>query len=330
MNIQTYQHIKELLRKYTSDRLTNKEFRELKEFVNQKNDNELKPLVEGEWNEPKEYPLLSNVEKDFLFEKIKQQTKPFFLKNWRKQGLQIAASVAILFLTSISVYLYTSKQKIVELGERNVVVKVGKGERVTITLPDGTSVRLNSESVLSYQQDFGLENRTVSLTGEGFFEVMKDEKRNFIVNTHFMNIQVLGTTFNVYTYENSDSVEMSLVKGSVCVTAVKPPYQTFHVDPNEKVIYNKKTGEMHVESTSNLIETAWISTELVFRSATLKEVFNRVGRKYGVTFEIEDETLLNDLYTGMFDEEDIKDVMSILDVNFRFSHKIKEDTIWIY
>lgn len=329
MNIHTPQQIKVLFRKYAFGKLSTEEFRELKEEVSQKNDQELMPFLQEEWEELKGYPPLSATEKEALFFEIRQQTKPRIRLNWQRKGLQIAASLAIVLLTGLSVYLYTSNRQMIELGERNVVVKVGKGERVSVTLPDGTSVRLNSESVLSYQQDFGLKDRNVFLAGEGFFDVVKSEGRKFIVNTRFLDIQVLGTSFNVYTYENADSVEMSLVRGKVQVTTVSPPYQTFNVSPNEKVVYNKATGKMRVESSSNLIETAWISNELVFRSTPLKEVFNRVGRKYGVLFKVEDDTLLNDLYTGVFDEPEIADVMLILEANFGFNYRIQEDTVWI-
>lgn len=329
MNKHTPQQIKDLFRKYAFGKLSTEEFKELKEAVNRKSDPELIPFLQEEWDEFNDGPPLSAAEKELLFAKIRQQTMPNVTLNWRRKGLQIAASVAIVLLTSLSVYLYTSNRQMIELGERNVVVKVGKGERVSVTLPDGTSVRLNSESVLSYQQDFGLKDRNVFLTGEGFFDVVKSEGQKFIVNTRFLDIQVLGTSFNVYTYESVDSVEMSLVRGKVQVTTVRPPYQTFNVSPNEKVVYNKATGEMRVEASSNLIETAWISNELVFRSTTLKEVFNRVGRKYGVIFNVEDETLLSDLYTGVFDEADIADVMRILEANFGFDYRIQEDAVWI-
>lgn len=330
MNTPTHSTIKYFFRKYASGKLTAEELSELRERVNQTSDPELMPLLKEEWEEFKEDQPLTSAEKELLFGPIRKQTRPRLTLDWRKQGMKIAASVAILFLTSLSVYLYTSNRAMTQLGERNVVVKVGKGERVSVTLPDGTSVRLNSESVLSYQQDFGLKDRNVYLTGEGFFDVTKSEGKRFIVNTRFLDIQVLGTSFNVYTYEGADLVEMALVKGNVQVTTVTPPHRSLHVKPNEKIIYNKRTGEMQVEATSNLIETAWVSNELVFRSAHLKEVFNRVGRKYGVKFEVEDENLLEDLYTGVFDEADIAHVMAILQTSFGFKYQIKEDTIRIY
>lgn len=330
MSVNASQHTNKLLRKYTSGKLIPEELRELKKTVNQESDEELKPLLEKEWEEWQDCPPLSASDRASLFLKIGQQTKRIFVLNRQEIGLRIAASILILLLTGISALLYIHNREVTQLlDERNVVVKVGKGERVSVTLPDGTSVRLNSESKLSYQQNFGLNDRRVSLTGEGFFDVVKSDGKKFVVNTQFIDVQVLGTAFNVFTYEKADSVEMTLVRGNVLVTAVNPPHQTFRVSPNEKVVYNKKTGSMRVEVSSNQIETAWVSNELVFRSIALKDVFNRLGRKYGVTFRVDDEFLLDDLYTGVFDEGDIDNVMGILKENFKFDYNIKEDTIWV-
>ncbi|MEG1005123.1 MULTISPECIES: FecR domain-containing protein [Bacteroides] len=324
-----FKDIKEILHRYASNKATVKELRELKEAVNRGDDESLKPILEEEWEQWQTCTPLSISEKDFLFQKIKKQTQPHPMLNRQRYGLRFAASIIIILLTSISVYLYTSNLKMTQLGEQSVIVKVGHGERVSMTLPDGTKVRLNSESELSYQQNFGLTDRQVTLTGEGFFDVSKSEKKKFIVHTRFLNIEVLGTAFNVYTYEKADSAEMALVRGSVLVTAVNAPHQKFYVNPNEKVVYDKKTGNIRIEASCNQVETAWMSNELVFRSALLKDVFNRVGRKYGIIFNIDDRIPMNDRYTGIFDEGNISDVMNILKKNFKFDYRMKEDTIWV-
>lgn len=325
----SYLDMQKLLRKYASCKLSPDELAELKKAVNCSTDEDLEKLMRKEWEQFADMRPIDASLKEKMFTVIEKQTKQGFWEKWQKKGLQIAASVAIITLLGVSGYLYTDNYKMTELGGRDIVVTVGKGERVSITLPDGTSVRLNSESQLSYQQHFGIKERRVCLTGEGYFDVTKQPEKPFTVNTHFLDIQVLGTAFNVYTYEDMDSVEMTLVRGSVKVSTVHPPYQTLKVSPDEKVIYNKKTGEMHLKSSANQIETAWISHELVFRSATLKEVLSRVGRKYGFLFNIDDTILLDDLYTGVFDESEITDVMEILKLHFNFEYRMQENTIWI-
>ena len=231
---------------------------------------------------------------------------------------------------SLSVYLYVDNREITQLADRIMEVKVGKGERVSITLPDGTAVKLNSESILSYKQDFGKKDRRVSLSGEGYFDVQKDVQKKFVVNTEFMDIEVTGTSFNVYAYSNKDILEMALVQGSVTVSSVRPPFERLNVVPNEKVIYDKKTGTMKKITTSNVLETAWVSKELVFRSEPMDAVLKRIGRKYGVSFEIMDSSLVKDTYTGVFDKEEIEEVIDILKVHYGFDYKIKGNEVQLF
>ena len=233
-------------------------------------------------------------------------------------------------MSSLSLYLYVDNRNITLLADRRMEVKVGKRERVSITLPDGTAVKLNSESILSYKQDFGKKDRRVYLCGEGYFEVQKDKKKKFVVNTEFMDVEVTGTSFNVYAYSNKDMVEMALVQGSVTVSSVHPPFEKINVIPNEKVIYDKKTGKMKKITSPNILETAWISKELVFRSEPLEEVLKRVGRKYGVSFDVIDSSFIKDTYTGVFDKEEIEDVMHILKIHYGFDYRINDDGIQIF
>ncbi len=80
-------------------------------------------------------------------------------------------------------------------------------------------------------------------------------------------------------------------------------------------------------TTSNVLETAWVSKELVFRSEPMDAVLKRIGRKYGVSFEIMDSSLVKDTYTGVFDKEEIEEVIDILKVHYGFDYKIKGNEV---
>jgi transmembrane sensor len=320
-----------LLRKYISKTITVDELREFRTLLKNCPAADVKSMFQSEWDSMGDVESLDASLKFSMFAEIQKRIRPHKSVRWIRWSIGVAASVLILLLSTLSYYLYsTGTRKASELSERNIEVKVAKGERVTVTLPDGSIVRLNSESVLSYHQNFGLEDRNLNLNGEGFFDVVHNADQPFVVHTHCLNVKVLGTRFNVYAYENSDSVEMDLVKGCVDVTTVNPPYQSMRVIPNQKVIYSKSTGKMKLIRTSNKFETAWLTNQLVFRSVPLKEVLNLVGRKYGVTFNIDTDKFVNDLYTGVFDEKNINEVMDILKINFKFKYRIKDDTVWIY
>lgn len=331
MSTLIYINLKNWLTKYQTEQISREEFRELRQEINNYSDEELFPVLFDSWNNWDNNENLSPEEAQNLLLCIRQEINIAPARQRRKfDWRQIAAAIALLIMGGLSAYLYIDNQEITQLADRIMEVKVGKGERVSITLPDGTAVKLNSESVLSYKQDFGKKDRRVSLSGEGYFDVEKDTQKKFVVNTEFMDIEVTGTSFNVYAYSNKDILEMALMQGSVTVSTVCPPFEKINVVPNEKVVYDKKTGTIKKITTSNVLETAWVSKELVFRSEPMDAVLKRIGRKYGVSFEIMDSSLVKDTYTGVFDKEEIEEVMGILKIHYGFDYKMKGNEIQLF
>lgn len=331
MSTLIYINLKNWLTKYQTEQISREEFRELRQEINNYSDEELFPVLFDSWNNWDNNENLSPEDAQNLLLCIRQEINIAPARQRRKfDWRQIAAAIVLLIMGSLSAYLYIDNLEITQLADRIMEVKVGKGERVSITLPDGTAVKLNSESVLSYKQDFGKKDRRVSLSGEGYFDVEKDTQKKFVVNTEFMDIEVTGTSFNVYAYSNKDILEMALMQGSVTVSTVRPPFEKINVVPNEKVVYDKKTGTIKKITTSNVLETAWVSKELVFRSEPMDAVLKRIGRKYGVSFEIMDSSLVKDTYTGVFDKEEIEEVMGILKIHYGFDYKMKGNEIQLF
>ena len=157
----------------------------------------------------------------------------------------------------------------------------------------------------------------------------RDEAKQFVVQTGFIDITVLGTSFNVYAYEDKDFLEMALVKGSVRVNTVRPPYKSLHARPNEKITYNKHTGQLMLETTSNQAETAWMQEELTFRHTPLRKVFRSLERKFGITIQTSDTLFANDAYTGTFKEATLEDVLGVLKQHYGFGYTRTQDTIHI-
>ena len=259
-----------LLNKFRIGEISPAEFQELKSGMNDISDKEFKEMIHSEWDNYSNYEPLPEEKIERLYSSlhiIGEDVKPRF--TLKRYWMQIAASLLFIIAGGLTVLTYMQRQEINTLAEQNVVIRSGDYGKSLVTLPDGTIVHLNAKSSLTYSQDFGRTDRKVELSGEGFFEVKKDTEKKFIVGTGYMDVTVLGTKFNVYAYENKDLVEMSLVEGSVNITTELPPYRSINVKPNEKVTYNKITGELKHEQTSNKIETAWMNKELVFRSEPL-------------------------------------------------------------
>lgn len=330
MSAQINDKVSGLLHKFRSGDITPAEFQDLRTHMDTISDVELKHLLEAEWEEFEDHSPLSEEKMKTLYEGLhirSEEVKPRF--TLKRYWIQIAASLLLLIAGSLTVLTFMQRNEINALAEQNVVIRSGDYGKSLVTLPDGTIVHLNAKSSLTYSQDFGRNDRKVALSGEGFFEVKKDTEKKFTVGTGYMDIAVLGTKFNVYAYETKDIVEMSLVEGSVDVTTSRPPYQSIRVKPNEKVVYNKRTGNLLHERTSNKMETAWMNKELVFRSERLEDVFRCLSRKFAVTFSVDDETLLNDVYTGTFDDENVESIMRVLKYHYKFKYTNEDGVISI-
>lgn len=321
-------HIEELLRKYHTGQLSKEEFGKLKEEINHSADEELKVFLQRHWESYEESHPLPEAKTQALYRAIERQIRIPIRVRIRTYWAQIAAGLLLLLSIGLSVLFYTQHQELQQLTSRNVVIRSGESPS-SVTLPDGTKVRLNTRSALTYQQDFGRDDRRVGLSGEGYFEVKRDETKQFVVQTDFIDITVLGTSFNVYAYEDKDFLEMALVEGSVCVNTVQPPYKTLHARPNEKITYNKHTGELTLEKTSNRTETAWTKPGLTFRHTPLREVFRTLERKFNVTVCLSDTTSFGDTYTGSFKEAKLEDILDVLRQHYGFVYTRTKDTIHI-
>ena len=318
---------KDLLKKFQSGNLSLSDFKELVSTVNDSSDQELEDFFFEEWNKFDTYPSLSQEKIDSLYCHLHKKMKisPFY-KITRHWG-QIAASILLLFASGLTILYYIQHQELQTLAEQDVIVRSGDSGTSQVSLPDGTLVRLNANSSLTYQQNFGQNNRKVKLSGEGYFEVKKNTEKKFIVNTGYIDVTVLGTKFNLYAYEDKDIIEMALVEGQVNVSTSKPPYQTICVKPNEKVTYNKYDNKLNIEKTTTKIETAWLNKELVFREEKLENVFQCLSRKFRVKFSIDSSISVDDVYTGAFDDEKIEDILEVLKIHYGFNYTVKDGKI---
>lgn len=171
---------------------------------------------------------------------------------------------------------------------------------------------------------------TGQFRGEAYFEVTRNEDKPFVVHTEYLDIEVLGTSFNVYSYERENVMEMALISGRIKIQTCSDPSRVVYLKPNEKALFNKESGIITVEKTDNRFETAWLRGDLVFRSTKLSDVLAKLERRYGVNIHLNDFSLANDLFTGNFDSEYIVEVMDLLERHYDFTYDIRGDDIFIH
>ena len=161
---------------------------------------------------------------------------------------------------------------------------VPQGQTYKLALADGTNVMLNAESELTFPSEFHTDRREVFLKGEAFFQVTHNEKAPFIVHTDQLDVQVLGTTFNVSGYNNENMLKVTLVEGSI---RIHQQGDSVKIRPNEQYNYNKNTREKRVQTVDTELFTSWVNDEYIFKDTTLDEIFNRINHWYmfDVTYE---------------------------------------------
>ncbi len=200
-------------------------------------------------------------------------------------------------------------------------------ETRTLNLPDGSAVILNHYTTLSYPKRFKSRNREVKLSGEAYFEVSKDKKHPFIVQTEAVNVQVLGTHFNVDAYKNNPDVKTTLFSGSVAVSN-KSNSMRMILKPNEIAIYNKLKEKLTRKTFGNpKDEISWRHGEFIFDNLPLQDIARELSNSFGTDIFIADTTLQNFRITARFrNGEDLETILSILENAgyFSYSHKNKQ------
>ncbi len=233
-------------------------------------------------------------------------------------------------------------------------VSTKRGSKSKIELPDGTQVWLNADSRITYNENFHGPQREVQLSGEAFFDVVKDECRPFIIHTTSIDIKVLGTAFNVRSYENEKNTETSLIRGSVEITLVKSPdKKKIILKPNDKLIVNnekattppdsfvvkeKEKSNLPVMTLSKInyqkkdsaaVETLWVNNRLAFDGEPLEDIVLKIERWFDVKVEIADEKMRRVPYTAFFEDENLQQVMEALQLTGKFRYTINKKEVTI-
>ncbi len=174
-----------------------------------------------------------------------------------------------------------------------------KGGEYKLELADGTKVWLNCDSELKYPVAFIGKTRKVVLTGEAFFEVAKNGKP-FIVETNDMTMEVLGTRFNVSAYNNDETVQTTLVNGSLKVEAKRgsSTNQSITLVPGKQANFDKGKGTLESRDVDANLYTSWIDGYLRFEGQPLESIMRNISRWYDIEVNFENQQLKQKRLTG--------------------------------
>ncbi|OQP58874.1 FecR family protein [Niastella populi] len=273
-------------------------------------------------------------------EEVKMRRR--FVNRTMVTTLVAASAVLALGLT----WIFVKKNKPVP-ASKQIVVTTGasKDPGSVMTLPDGSVVRLNAKSKVSYAEGFA-NKREVYLEGEAYFEVAHNENIPFIVHTGEADIKVLGTRFNVRNYANEQRMEAALLTGSIELTLRTGSQHSILLKPTDKIIIKKNaagdTAAMasslpgKVERTSIrmqdsvIVETSWLNDKMAFYDKPFAEIALDLERKFDVKIGFKNEAVSGYKFTGVYDEGNAEDILKILQMIKGFQYTITNDQITIY
>jgi len=229
-----------------------------------------------------------------IFQEL-QTGKPRKLKL--RQALRIAAILVLALAISFSA------AKII-LAPNEITQIAAKGEKKEILLEDGSIIVLNSNSSITYPEEFG-QTRNIKLSGEAYFKVFHDERKPFIVQTHDVKVKVLGTSFDINSY-NHRQTKVSVLTGKVEVTS--PTGKKVHIIKNQEAdLIGKSNFEISQEDSQERI--AWTSNIIILKNTTLAETAKIIENWYNVDITFEDPALQNLTISGKFKDEKLENVL---------------------
>ena len=267
-------------------------------------DQDEKTIHVGEEEEWIDHPIPSAV----MYQNIIRQLHRQRIRRF----IAYAAAVLIPIALIIGLFIRIDSQVDLLADDGYDEVYVPNGERMQVLFQDGSKVHLNSGSRIRYPKKFGLFERKVYLEGEAWFEVAQNKNRPFIVDLSYVDIKVLGTTFDVKAYPEEEAIFVALETGSIELKSRS--FKSYQLRPGEKAVYNKASRRCEVLRSHDVkMYSAWRRNVLVFKSAPLSEVMKTLARTYDISFDVKDSAALRYTYTITTDSVNLTTVLKELE-----------------
>lgn len=233
---------------------------------------------------------------------------------WQLLGTAAILAIAIVF----SFRLGTNN---IQQQFANVEIAIPNGSRSSVTLPDGSTVLLNGGSSITYSQGFGITDRNLTISGEGYFEVEHNESLPMRVTSDNLAVEVLGTKFSYKDYGNEALASVALTQGSVKVSAGE---QLVLLVPGQAAVVNTSSGLLSVQEEMNDNLLAWRSGRFVFDEVSLEEITAELSRAFDMSFTFASEDLKNLSFYASFAGEGTSctSILNVLSATGAFSYSV--------
>lgn len=246
--------------------------------------------------------------------------------------MKVAAVLLLLILSGLYTYTYISDVSKVEESVKFTECFVSDGELKKVLLPDGSEVIVNSGSVIIYPEVQKGKQRTVYLNGEAYFNVVHNPELPFVVKTDGVEVEVLGTKFNVSAYSNDPDITTTLEEGKVKLDFENKKLGSLELSPNDKAVYNKRSGQLTHSRVSGKYIAVWRDGQLLFTDADIHTVLRAFERKYGVSVYLNsDKYEYAKLTVKFIHGETLEESLHVLKkIVPGFRYELEEDKLFIY
>lgn len=291
---------------------------------------ELKHRVKEDWEEVYKSEKRTTIDFERLLDKIHHRLniiahdhliggKPEgtkiteFIRRLYNRFSKIAAILLIPFFL-VSLWYFAHDDRIFPEDVKTIYSEVYStyGSKTKLELPDGSTVWLNDGSTLKFPQKFSRKTRTVYLTGEAYFDILKKPDKSFIVKTSEVTIRVLGTTFNVMAYPEDNTIETTVETGKVILekpAAKRRVIKIAELEPNQRAVFDKNPGKLHTNIVNTKKYTSWREGKLIFRDDPMNDVVKRLKRWYNADIKLIDPELADYTYSATIIDETLFQVL---------------------
>jgi len=239
----------------------------------------------------------------------------------RTSYFRIAATV-LLMVGIGSVLLFMNDKGI--LSTKTVVATTDNQKNLQVTLPDGSNIFLNRNTRLSYRKNFGRHGRNVTLAGEAFFDVARNENSPFIIDAGKASVKVLGTSFNVITNNQDSAVEVFVKTGQVMVSGSENNNNLI-LEPGDIGTMFPERSEKSVNNNPNYM--SWNTGLLVYDGQTLDVVFRDLKRVYNMDIVADDPDIITNAWTSPIDNQTRETIIRLICASFNLSYT-KEGSVY--
>lgn len=237
------------------------------------------------------------------------------------------AAVAVVTVGLFSYLSYNIGRQALLSAFTDIHVEAPLGSTTKMLLPDGTQVWLNAGSKVSYSQGFGVENRDVKLTGEGYFEVTKNNQLPFTVNSNNLGVRVLGTKFNFRDYAADDEAVVDLAEGSVVLDVADSSDRHYQLRPNQRAVFSKNSRQVRIGDCVATNASQWTDGTIVLDGKSMKDIALQLSRSYNADVEITNRRAASMHFYGTFvrRSQSLKDVLDALSSTGKIRYRMIDE-----